>query len=233
MAETLNNSQIRQRIDSHANWNSINPVLADGEMAISNDRNDFKIGDGVKNWQTIEYAISNNQAVQNAQTAASNAQTTANNAQTAASNAQTIATQALSASGRKEPKHSADPYGGHSDVTITVDNTFIEKFKNYDFESTKGETNLTIAITSTNKKYYENANEIRFHFMTAAACKIAIPNGTRTIAAVDGSNKIMVVQEGDANLDLTDPTNVTLPARVVVEVRFINTWLVKIIANRL
>lgn len=233
MAETLNNSQIRQRIDSHANWNSINPVLADGEMAISNDRNDFKIGDGVKQWQTIDYAISNNQAVQNAMTAASNAQTTANAAQTAATNAMTTATQALSASGRKEPKAREDPYGGHSDVTITVDNTFIEKFKNYDFESTKGETNLTIAITSTNKKYYDNANEIRFHFMTTGACKVVIPNGTRNIAAVDGSNKIMVVQEGDANLNLTDPTNVTLTAGIVAEVRFINTWLVKIIANRL
>lgn len=233
MAETLNNSQIRQRIDSHANWNTINPVLADGEMAISNDKNDFKIGDGVKDWQTIGYAISTNQAVQNAMTAASNAQTTANAAQTAASNAQKTATQALSASGRKEPKAREDPYGGHSDVTITVNNDFIEKFKNYDFESTKGETNLTIAITSTNKKYYENANEIRFHFMTADVCKIAIPNGTRTIEAVDGSNKIMVVQEGDVNLDLSDPTSVTLPASAVVEVRFINTWLVKIIANKL
>lgn len=233
MAETLNNSQIRQRIDSHANWNTINPVLADGEMAISNDKNDFKIGDGVKNWQTIEYAISNNQAVQNAQTAASNAQTTANNAQTAASNAMTTATQALAASGRKEPKQTEDPYGKHSNVTITVNNDFVKKFRNYDFESTKGETNLTIAITSTNKNYYDNANEIRFHFMTTAASKIVIPNGTRTIAAVDSSNKIMVVQEGDANLDLTDPTNVTLPASIVAEVRFINTWLVKIIANKL
>lgn len=233
MAETLNNSQIRQRIDSHANWNTINPVLADGEMAISNDKNDFKIGDGVKDWQTIGYAISTNQAVQNAMTAASNAQTTANNAQTAASNAMTTATRALSASGRKEPKEREDPYGGHSDVTITVNNDFIEKYKNYDFESTKGETNLNLAITSTNKKYYDNANEIRFHFMTAGVCKVAIPNGTRTIEAVDGSNKIMVVQEGDVNLDLTDPTNVTLPAGVVVEVRFINTWLVKIVANKL
>ena len=233
MAETFNNSQIRHRIDSHANWNTINPVLADGEMAISNDKNDFKIGDGVKQWQTIEYAISNNQAVQNAMTAASNAQTTANAAQTAASNAQTTATQALSASGRKEPKEDEDPYGNHTNVTITVDNAFIEKFKNYDFESIRGENNLNIAITSTNKKYYDNANEIRFHFMTTAACKIAIPNGTRTIAAVDTSNKIMVVQEGDANLDLSDPTNVTLPANVVAEVRFINTWLVKIVANKL
>lgn len=233
MAETLNNSQIRQRIDSHANWNSINPVLADGEMAISNDKNDFKIGDGVKDWQTIGYAISTNQAVQTAQTAASNAQSTANDAQTAASNAMTTATRALSASGRKEPKANADPYGGHSDVTITVDNSFIEKFKNYDFESTKGETNLNLAITSTNKKYYENANEIRFHFMTAGVCKIAIPNGTRNIDAVDGSNKIMVVKEGDVNLDLSDPTNVILPAGIVAEVRFINTWLVKIVVNRL
>lgn len=233
MAKTFNNSQIRQRIDSHANWNSINPVLADGEMAISNDKNDFKIGDGVKDWQTIGYAISSNQAVQTAQTAASNAQTTANAAQTAASNAQTTAIQALSASGRKEPKQGEDPYGNHTNVTITVNNNFVEKFRNYDFESIIGESNLNITITSTNKKYYDNANEIRFHFMTAGDCKVAIPNGTRTIAAVGGSNKIMVVQEGDANLDLTDPTDVTLPANVVVEVRFINTWLVKIVANKL
>lgn len=230
---TLNNSEIRQRIDTHANWNTANPVLGNGEFAISSDKNDFKIGDGTKNWQTSQYIIANNPTVTAAATAASNAVTAASNAQASATNAYNLATQALAASGRKEPKANADPYGGHSDVTITVDNTFIEKFKNYDFESTKGETNLNLAITSTNKKYYENANEIRFHFMTADVCKIAIPNGTRTIAAVDGSNKIMVVQEGDANLDLTDPTNVILPANVVVEVRFINTWLVKIVANKL
>ena len=230
---TLNNSEIRQRIDTHANWNTANPVLGNGEFAISSDKNDFKIGDGTKNWQTSQYIIANNPTVTGAATAASNAATAAGNAATAASNAYNLAAQALAASGRKEPKSNEDPYGNHSGQTIRVDDVFSNKFRNYDFESIKGDADLTLTIVTTaaSRKIYDNANEIRFHFMTADAnCKIVIPSATRSIGDVDGSSKILVDADGNGiNVQrVADWTSISLDAYCLVEVRYINTWLVKI-----
>lgn len=48
---------IQIRNDSSANWTSVNPVLAIGELAISNDLSNFKIGDGVSAWSTLAYVI--------------------------------------------------------------------------------------------------------------------------------------------------------------------------------
>lgn len=48
--------QVQLRNDTAANWESENPVLAQGEIGIENDTNHFKIGDGVTAWNTLEYA---------------------------------------------------------------------------------------------------------------------------------------------------------------------------------
>jgi hypothetical protein len=48
---------IQIRNDSSANWTSVNPVLAIGELAISNDLSNFKIGDGVSAWSALSYVI--------------------------------------------------------------------------------------------------------------------------------------------------------------------------------
>lgn len=49
-------TKIQLRRDTAANWGTANPVLADGEMGIEKDTKLWKIGDGVKNWNTLEYA---------------------------------------------------------------------------------------------------------------------------------------------------------------------------------
>lgn len=48
---------IQIRNDSSANWASVNPVLAIGEFAVSNDLQNFKIGDGVSSWSSLSYII--------------------------------------------------------------------------------------------------------------------------------------------------------------------------------
>jgi hypothetical protein len=47
--------QIQIRRDTTANWTSNNPVLAQGEIGLNLDLNLIKIGDGVSNWNSLQY----------------------------------------------------------------------------------------------------------------------------------------------------------------------------------
>ena len=49
-------NRIQIRRDSQSNWENINPVLADGELALTYDNNKIKIGDGNQNWSSLSYA---------------------------------------------------------------------------------------------------------------------------------------------------------------------------------
>jgi len=52
-------TQIQLRRDSYSNWNSANPVLAQGEIGCvisGTDTGLFKIGDGVTTWNFLSYA---------------------------------------------------------------------------------------------------------------------------------------------------------------------------------
>ena len=51
--------QIQLRNDTAANWTASNPVLAQGEMGIESDTNLIKIGDGVNNWNDLDYGLAN------------------------------------------------------------------------------------------------------------------------------------------------------------------------------
>lgn len=46
---------IQNRRDTAANWTSVNPVLASGEIGFETDTNTFKIGDGVTAWSSLAY----------------------------------------------------------------------------------------------------------------------------------------------------------------------------------
>jgi hypothetical protein len=48
-------TQILLRNDVETNWKSANPILGKGEIAISTDKNQFKIGDGTSNWSALGY----------------------------------------------------------------------------------------------------------------------------------------------------------------------------------
>ena len=49
-------TKIIQRHDTAANWTSVNPVLAAGEMGVETDTNKFKFGDGTTAWASLPYA---------------------------------------------------------------------------------------------------------------------------------------------------------------------------------
>lgn len=51
--------RMQQRRDSAANWTSVNPILASGEIGVETGNNPrkFKIGDGVSAWNSLEYSI--------------------------------------------------------------------------------------------------------------------------------------------------------------------------------
>ena len=48
-------NRIQIRRDTAYNWNSINPVLADGEMGVEIDTGFIKIGDGSTYWNSLDY----------------------------------------------------------------------------------------------------------------------------------------------------------------------------------
>lgn len=48
--------QIQLRRDTEANWTSINPTLAQGEIGLEYDTNRFKIGTGLLAWNSLGYS---------------------------------------------------------------------------------------------------------------------------------------------------------------------------------
>ena len=51
-------SKIVLRRDVESQWQSINPVLADGEMGLERNTKRFKIGDGATPWNSLSYSSS-------------------------------------------------------------------------------------------------------------------------------------------------------------------------------
>ena len=49
--------QIQLRNDTAANWVSTNPILAQGEVGIETDTRLVKLGDGINNWNDLDYGL--------------------------------------------------------------------------------------------------------------------------------------------------------------------------------
>lgn len=49
------NALIQVRRDTAANWTSVNPTLAAGEVGFESDTGKLKIGDGSTAWSVLEY----------------------------------------------------------------------------------------------------------------------------------------------------------------------------------
>lgn len=48
-------TQFQFRRGTEAQWSSANPVLADGELALSTDKGQFKMGNGTSAWSALAY----------------------------------------------------------------------------------------------------------------------------------------------------------------------------------
>lgn len=227
---TFNNSEIRQRIDSETNWQTNNPTLSAGEIAFCSDKNDFKVGSG-NAWQSTPYMIANNPAVTAAQTAATNAQTTANTAAQTANTALTRANEALASSGRRSTTEVFDRIatGG----TVTINSEFIEKFKNYNLNSTKSLEGVTLDLSSFGMKPSE-ANEIVFNYVVKdSACKFTGARMTRNIDDVSERNKLLVVFGEKSGIQDDTLGAITFKANSFVHIKIVDTWYIKIDATSL
>ena len=50
--------QIQLRRGTSNQWNSANPILAEGEMGFETDTQKIKVGNGVATWTNLPYALS-------------------------------------------------------------------------------------------------------------------------------------------------------------------------------
>lgn len=48
-------TRIQVRRDIAINWTNVNPILASGEIGFELDTYKLKIGDGIKDWKTLDY----------------------------------------------------------------------------------------------------------------------------------------------------------------------------------
>lgn len=49
--------QVQLRNDTAAAWTSANPILAQGEIGVETDTRLIKLGDGVNNWNDLDYGL--------------------------------------------------------------------------------------------------------------------------------------------------------------------------------
>lgn len=49
--------KIQFRRDTATNWESVNPILSQGEMGLDTTNNRFKLGDGITAWNSLAYAV--------------------------------------------------------------------------------------------------------------------------------------------------------------------------------
>ena len=53
-------SVAQARVDTFSDWSSLNPILARGQSGYEIDSGKLKIGDGISNWNDLDYVTSPN-----------------------------------------------------------------------------------------------------------------------------------------------------------------------------
>lgn len=51
--EIIQNTRMQQRRGTNLEWNTLDPVLLEGEIGVNLTNNTIKIGDGVKKWSQL------------------------------------------------------------------------------------------------------------------------------------------------------------------------------------
>lgn len=163
---TYTNSRIQLRVDTEGAWQSNNPTIQAGEICISSDKLDFKVGAGSA-WNQAAYCIKNNPEVVAIKTTANNAASSASSAMNRANQAYNIAQAAGQTAGRvvnseflKEKEVSGE------EIVINAD--FIKEHRNTDFifigETLKA-ANI-IKIESLDDVNETAGNTISFYYQT-------------------------------------------------------------------
>lgn len=235
---TYPNSRIQLRIDTEDNWKNNHPTIAAGEICLSSDKKDFVVGTGTP-WALGNYWIANNPTVTSIRTTANNAQSAANTANNLASQARDIANMALKAAvGRVID---TDIFKEHLDSKLPIEISYdiLNKYQNVDFltnEFVVGASGGFNEIDFTSDILTEKANELRFYFAVDAtpgsefyvkSSLFTMPSDYATKLANDGRIGILLLGNQRIITKEDDKVVLTFPQGAVVELRYINGFVLK------
>lgn len=221
---TYTNSRIQLRIDTEGAWQSNNPTIQPGELCISSDKLDIKVGAGSA-WNQAAYMIKNNPDVVAIKTTANNAATSASNAMNRANQAYSLAQAASQSAGRivnidvlKEAVSNQQP--------ILITSQFLRDHQNTDFiaPELRMMTVNEITINEVGDVNESTGNIVTFAFYTGETVYIK----SNLFSIGPASRKIMVIAGNDTSAPMYDKSEtITIPAGCVVECQLINNYMFK------
>ena len=221
---TYTNSRIQLRIDTDGAWGRNNPTIQPGELCISSDKLDIKIGTGSA-WSDASYLIENNPFIVSAKTTANNAANSASNAMNRANQAYALAQAAAQSTGRvvnvdvlKAAITNRQP------ITITAE--FLKTHQNTDFIIPEMSmlTNNEIRINEVGNVNDTSGNIVTFAFHTGEVVYIKSSMFSTSPAA----GKILVIAGNDRSVSMYDKAEtITIPAGCIVECQLINNYIFK------
>lgn len=206
-------SRIQLRLDNEANWNLNNPTIEPGEICLSADKYDFKVGAGT-NWRSGSYWIAQNPKVVDAYNTATNADSNATAAMGRADDAYNLADEALNSARRRVDSVVFKDMVAFG-TGLTIDDNFIEEYANTDFIAVRGPLGSVNSITIDAHTTLDKGNELRFYF----SCAEPVTVWSNWFHLDMDLDFIAVI--GDVRFDDQTKT-ITFPAGNTVEMRLIN-----------
>lgn len=212
------NSRIQLRLDNEAGWNSNNPTIESGEICLSADKYDFKVGTGT-NWRSGSYWIANNPKVVDAYNNADNAVNTADAAAQRADDAWNLADDAIRLAKRHVDSGILKDMSAFG-TGLTIDDAFVEEWANTDFILVNGVLGGANPITINANTPLDSGNELRFYFSCSEPVGVWSPWFSYTM----GPDAIAVI--GDQRYDDVTKT-ITFNGGDTVEMCYINGCVLK------
>ena len=204
MASSTLNATLLTRSDTEANFQTNNPILAAGEMAISTDKNNrFKVGDGVNTWSDLSYnSISWNDVIGKPSAATT----------VPADVSTTAATGSSTDYARKDHVHAITVATGDSNgqVKIAGQNANVKGLQNGAFlNQFVGTTAEWDALTTDQKKAYDSA------IFTDDYNEAAVGN-LNTLTTTDKSSVVAAINEVNSAKQAKTDNSLTTTAKTVV-----------------
>lgn len=226
---TYTNSRIQLRIDTEGAWQSNNPTIQPGELCISSDKLDIKIGAGSA-WSGASYLIKNNPEVVAIKTTANNAANSASSAMNRANQAYTLAQAASQSAGRVvDVNVLKEAITNRESISITSE--FLKKYQNTDFiaPDLSMMTVNGISINEVGDVNETTGNIVTFTFYTGETVYIK----SSLFSVVPASRKIMIMAGNGASASMYDRSEtITIPAGYIVECKLINNYIFKYTAMK-
>lgn len=226
---TYTNSRIQLRIDTDGAWNNNHPVIQPGELCISSDLLDFKVGAG-SDWRQASYYIKDNPEVRAIKTTANNAANSASSAMNRANQAYTLAQAASQSAGRVvDVNVLKEAIANGESISITTE--FLRKYRNTDFiaPDLRMKAVNEISINGIGDVNDATGNIVTFTFYTGETVYIK----SSLFSVITNSGKIMVVAGNGASASMYDRSEtITIPADYIVECELINNYIFKYTAMK-